>query len=52
MVGENIVSLKAKYVKVGEIKIRRGKTHDYLRMTCDFSKPGKFTLDMENYLKE
>ena len=32
--------------------VRRGKKHDYLGMTLDFSKGGAFIVDMEDYLKE
>lgn len=32
--------------------IRRGKIQDYHRMTFDFSKSGKFIVDMKNYFKE
>ena len=32
--------------------MRRGKKHDYLGMTLDFSKSGAFIVDMEEYLKE
>ena len=52
VIDEIIVSLKAEYGKVGEMTIRRGKIHDYLGMTLDFSKPGKFTISTENYLDE
>ena len=47
-----ISSLKSEYGKVGEMTVRRGKKHDYLRMTLDFSKDGAFIVDMEEYLKE
>jgi hypothetical protein len=32
--------------------VHRGKKHDYLGMTLDFSKEGAFVVDMEDYLKE
>ena len=32
--------------------LHRGKKHDYLGMTLDFSKDGAFIVDMEEYLKE
>ena len=47
-----ISSLKSEYGKVGEMTVRRGKKHDYLGMTLDFSKSGAFVVDMEEYLKE
>ena len=45
-----ITSLKAEYGKVGEMTVRRGKVHDYLGMTLDFSEDKMFTIDMEAYL--
>ena len=50
VIGEDIALLSAKYVQVGEMAVRRGKKHDYLGMTLDFSKDGKFVIDMEGYL--
>ena len=47
-----IVSLKSEYGQVDEMTIRRGKKHNYLGMTLDFSKSGAFIVDMEDYLKE
>merc|ERR1712085_192705 len=47
-----ISSLKSEYGKVGEMTVRRGKKHDYLGMSLDFSKEGAFVVDMEEYLKE
>ena len=32
--------------------VRRGKKHDYLEMTLDFSEDGKFIVDMEEYIDE
>ena len=32
--------------------VRRGKIHEYLGMTLDFSKPEKFIMDMEQYIDE
>ena len=52
VIDENIASLKSEYGKVGEMTVRRGKKHDYLGMTLDFSKDGAFIVDMEEYLKE
>ena len=40
------------YGEVGEMTVKRGKVHDYLGMKLDFSSPGKFTVDMEEYLDE
>ena len=36
---------------VGKVKTTRGKRHDYLAMTLDFSEPGVLTLDMTDYVK-
>jgi hypothetical protein len=47
-----IASLKEEYGKVGEMTVRRGPVHEYLGMTLDFSQPGKFILDMEQYLDQ
>ena len=47
-----ITSLKSEYGKVDEMTVHKGKKHDYLRMTLDFSKGGAFIVDMEDYLKE
>ena len=32
--------------------VKRGKIHDYLGMTLDFSDEGSFVVNMEDYLKE
>ena len=32
--------------------VLRGKKHDYLGMTLDFSKSGAFIVDVEEYLTE
>ena len=50
VVDEIISSLRTEYKKVGNMTVRRGKVHDYLGMTLDFSQPGKFIVSMENYL--
>ena len=47
-----IESLKNEYGKIGTMTVRRGKVHDYLGMTLDFSKPGKFIVNMEEYIDE
>ena len=39
------------YGGYGEVKATRGKVHDYLGMTFDFSEPGKLKLDMIDYMK-
>ena len=44
--------LKKMYGKYGEVKVTRGKIHDYLGMRFDFSEPGKVKVDMIDYVKE
>ncbi|KAL7574341.1 hypothetical protein ACA910_008445 [Epithemia clementina (nom. ined.)] len=45
--------LETKYgdPKVGKVKAERGKRHDYLAMTLDFSSPGEARIDMTEYVK-
>ena len=38
------------YGKHGEVKATRGKVHDYLGMTFDFSEEGKVKIDMIDYM--
>ena len=47
-----IESLNDEYGKVGEMMVRRGKVHDYLGMTLDFSEDKEFIVNMEAYLDE
>ena len=47
---EIVASLNKEYGKVGEMTVGWGKVHNYLGMKLDFSKPGKFIVDMEEYL--
>jgi hypothetical protein len=47
-----IAALKEEYEKVGKMTICRGKVHDYLGMTLDFTRPGKFIISMEKYLDD
>ena len=44
--------LNKKYGKFGEVKVTRGKIHDYLGMRFDFLEPGKVKVDMIDYVKE
>lgn len=46
VVNEIIAVLKEDYEKVGKITINRGKAHEYLGMTLDCSKPGKFIINV------
>ena len=45
-----IASLKEEYGQVGEMTVKRGKIHEYLGMTLDFSDDKSFVVDMEAYL--
>ena len=46
--------LKMKYAsdKIGEIKAIRGKKHDYLSMTLDFTTPEVLKVNMMSYVKK
>ena len=37
--------------EIGKVKATRGKKHDYLAMTLDYSEKGKVKVDMRNYVK-
>ena len=47
-----IASLDDEYGKTGKMTVRRVKIHEYLGMTLNFSRPGKFIMDMEQYIDE
>ena len=36
---------------LGHAKVTRGKIHDYLGMTLDYSDTGKLKVDMRDYLR-
>eukprot|EP00980_Cylindrotheca_fusiformis_P012383 scaffold3040_cov72-Cylindrotheca_fusiformis.AAC.1 len=40
------------YGKHGKVKATRGKTHDYLGMTYDFTEPGKVKIRMDDYIEK
>ena len=42
--------LNRKFGLHGEVKAVRGKRHDYLGMTLDYSKEGKVIIDMKDYV--
>ena len=44
--------LNKMYGKYGEVKVTRGKIHDYLGMRFDFSEDSKVKIDMIDYVKE
>ena len=49
---KSIVSLLDKeYGKEAPLVVTRGKVHEYLGMTIDFSEDGKVKFYMQNYIK-
>jgi len=44
--------LNKMYGKHSEVKALRGKTHDYLGMTFNFTEPGKVIVDMTKYVAD
>eukprot|EP00980_Cylindrotheca_fusiformis_P025029 scaffold12944_cov64-Cylindrotheca_fusiformis.AAC.1 len=40
------------YGKHGKVKATRGKIHDYLGMTYDFTEPGKVKIRMDDYIEK
>jgi hypothetical protein len=44
--------LNEKYGNFGKVVATRGKTHDYLGMTLDFSREGKVKIDMVDYVEK
>ena len=51
VVDDIIRTLEQEFRKEAPLTIRRGKVHDYLGMTLDFTNPGKVTIRMEDYVK-
>jgi hypothetical protein len=47
-----IAQLQAVFGTKPPITVKRGKIHDYLRMTLDFSSPGKVRVTMIDYIKK
>ncbi len=47
-----IEMLNARYKKEVPMTVTRGKVHDYIGMTLDFTKKGKVTINMVEYVKE
>jgi hypothetical protein len=53
-VDSNEVTIMIKWLKSiygQDIRVSRGKKHDYLGMDLDFSVPGEFSVTMVEYLK-
>lgn len=44
--------LEMKYGEHGKVKIHRGKVHDYLGMTFDYTEKGKVKIDMISYVED
>ena len=42
--------LSNKFGKVNEMTVKRGKIHEYLGMTLDFSEESKFIVNTEEYI--
>ena len=38
--------LNRTYGSIGEVKVTRGKIHEYLGMTLDYTKKGQVSIDM------
>ena len=47
-----IEQLKKEYGKYADLTVTRGKVHEYLGATIDFSTPGKVRINMFKYIKE
>jgi hypothetical protein len=43
--------LKAQYGQIGELKVRRGKEHEYLGMKLSYKVPGQVSIDMSDYVE-
>ena len=43
--------VKDTYGSIGEVKVTRGKVHDYLGMKLDYTVPGQVSIDMVDYMK-
>ena len=48
---EVITGLNDCYGKIALLTVTRGKVHDYLGMTIDYSIPGKVIIHMDDYVK-
>jgi len=50
-VDDFLMWIKRTYGCIGEVKITRGKYHEYLGMKLDSSQAGSIKIDMVDYLK-
>jgi hypothetical protein len=51
IIDEFIQWIKQTYGSIGEVKVTRGKIHDYLGMKLDYTAKGQVTIDMEDYVE-
>ena len=47
-----LADINAEYGKIAKMTGTWGKVHKYLRMTIDYSSPGKVVLSMINYIEK
>jgi hypothetical protein len=48
----NFISwIKQQYGKIGEVKVKRGKVHEYLGMKLHYGVEGQVSIDMIDYVK-
>ena len=47
-----IEKLESEFGKEAPLTVTRGKVHEYLGMTIDFSEPGKVVFSMLDYIKK
>ena len=50
IVSSVLTEIDAEYGKIAKMTITRGKVHKYLRMTIDYSLPGKVIFPMIDYI--
>lgn len=50
VVSDTIALLNQRYGKLAPVTVTRGKTHDYLGMTLDFSTDGQCAIRMDDYV--
>jgi hypothetical protein len=43
--------LKTQYGQIGELKVHRGKEHEYLGMKLNYKVPGQVSFDMSDYVE-
>jgi hypothetical protein len=46
-----VTGIKQRYGKIGEVKVKRGKVHDYLGMRLHYDAQGQVSIDMVNYVQ-